>query len=248
MNLDALKQAVLGANSTAAPIVNVNRAGANAFTQSAINNIDAAANQGVRANATKVAGNALYGGISQQATADSANAQAAHDKAVADAKQQAESDAKAAKDLQDPSKYSKSVNNSGGYDFYAPDGTKISAQDYAQVTGKHVTDVLKGSQNTVDQNFVQDYKEVQKLGELTQQGGSALSDYLKKNPDIQKQLNQEGAKTYSDVVSKFRSAYPQFFPQTSVNDIGNAKNNNTPINSTSGNSIIDKLKGFLGGL
>lgn len=247
MNLDALKQAVLGANSVSAPTVNTNRTGANAFTQSAINHIDALQGVSNSAAASKVSGGALYGGVSQQATTDAANASVANDAAIKASKQKLDDLQQQQEDLANPSKYTRTVNKSGGYDFYAPNGKQISAQDYASITGKHVTDVLKGSQNTTDQNFLQDYSEVQKLGELTQEGGTALSDYLKKNPGIQKQLNQEGAKTYSQVVSKFRAAYPQYFPQNSVNDIGNATYNNTPIQS-GGNKFLDKIKSFVGGL
>lgn len=245
MDLNALKSAVLGANTVTAPAASPNATGANAFTQSALGHIQNLSSIGTSANASKIAGNALYGGVSQQATADSANAEAAHKAALKASQDKLDELDTQVKALADPSKYQRVVNNSGGYDFYTPTGKKISATDYAQIQGKHVTDILKGSQNTVDQNFVQDYKEVQKLGELTTQGGSALKDYLKKNPDIKKQLDDEGAKTYSDVVKKFRAAYPQFFPQSAVNDIGNAKNNNVPI--TQSNGFLDKIKSLIGG-
>jgi oligoendopeptidase F len=246
MDLKALKDAVIGSTGVTAPTASPNSTGANAFTQSAIGHIQNLAGINLRGDASKIASNALYGGVSQQATADAANASAAHDAAIKASKDKLDQLQQEQADLADPSKYSRAVNNSGGYDFYAPNGKKITAQDYASVTGKHVTDVIKGSQNTTDQNFLQDYQEVQKLGELTQQGGAALQAYLKKNPDIKKQLDSQGIKTYADVVKNFRSSYPQYFPQSSVNDIGNASYNKTQL-QPSGGGFIDKIKSFLGG-
>lgn len=243
MNLDALKAAVQGAPQFTAPAASPNSTGANAFTQAAIQHIQGLASLGTQAQASNVASNALYGGVKQQASVDAANENAAHDQAVADAKQKLEDLQQKASDLADPSKYQRVVNNSGGYDFYAPDGTKISAQDYAGIKGQHVTDAVKGSQNTTDQQFLQDYKEVTALGQATQSG--KLADYLKKNPDIKQQLNSAGLKTYADVVKNFRSSYPQYFPQSSVNDIGSATYNKTPIQQ-GGGSFIDKIKSIFG--
>lgn len=247
MDLDALKRGVIGAGAVTAPGASPNSTGANAFAQAAIQHIQALSGISQRGAASKFAGGALYGGVNQQAATDQANEQAAHDAAVADAKQKAADAAQAAKDLADPNKYQRVPNKSGGYDFFAPDGTKINAQDYAQIKGQHVTDAVKGSQNTTDQAFLQDYKEVQALGDASQQGGSALQDYFKKNPDIKKQLDSEGIKTYSDVVKNFRSSYPQYFPQQSVNDIGNGRANNQQL-GTGGGNLVDKLKGLLSGI
>lgn len=247
MNLDALKQAVLGAGNVTAPGASPNSTGANAFTQAAIGHIQNLATVGARANASNVAGNALYGGVKQQTAVDAANESAAHDAAVAASKQKLDDLNKQAADMADPSKYTREVNNSGGYDFFAPNGKKISAQDYASVKGQHTTDVIKGSQNTTDQEFLQDYKEVQAIGEATQQGGKALATYLKKNPDIAKQLKSANLNTYADVVKNFRATYPQYFPQSSVGDIGSASYNKAPLQPV-GTSFIDKLKGLVSGV
>lgn len=242
MDLNALKAAVVGANGITAPGASPNSTGANAFTQAAIGHIQNLATVGTQNQAVGNAGQALYGGVKQQAGIDAAQASAAHDAAVADAKQKADDAAQAAKDAADPSKYQRVVNNSGGYDFYAPDGTKITATDYANVTGKHVTDVVKGSQNTTDQEFLQDYDEITAIGQATQAG--TLGAYLKKNPDVKKQLDSAGLKTYADVVKNFRSSYPQYFPQSQVNDIGSASYNKTDLQPAQP-SFLDRIKSHL---
>lgn len=241
MDLNALKAAVLGAGTATAPAASPNSTGANAFVQSAIGNIQNLASVGTRAQAANFAGNALYGGVKQQASVDASNEEAARQAAADAAKLKLEELQQTATDIADPKKYTRTTNNSGGYDFYAPDGTKITAQDYAKVQGKHVTEILKGSQNTKDQQFLQDYDEIKALGAASQQGGDALQKYLKKNPDIKKQLDDNKLNNYADVVKNFRSAYPEFFPQAAVKDIGNAPNNSAPLQPKP-TSFIDRLK------
>lgn len=248
MDLNALKAAVQGSQNVQAPVVNANRTGANAFTQSAIGHIDDLAGVTLRSGASTAAGNALYGGVKQQAAVDSANQQASQQAAQDASKQKLQDLTQQANDLQDPSKYYRTQSKNGGWQFYAPNGKQISATSYATVKGQHVTDALKGSQSTTDQQFLQDYKEVQNLGVAMQQGGTALQAYLKKNPDIQKQLKTNNLSTYSDVVKNFRSAYPQYFTPSQQNNIGNATYNNSPVEPNEGNGIVDKLKGFLSGI
>lgn len=244
MDLEALKQAVLGANNVTAPGASPNSTGANAFAQSAIGHIQNLATISQRNDASGLATNALYGGVKQQSAVDAANAQAAHDAAVAAARKKAEEEQQIAKDLADPNKYTRAVNKTGGYDFYAPDGTQISPNDYAQVKGIHTTDAVKGSQDTNDQKFIQDYKNVQDLGEQVNAG--TLADYLKKHPEVKKQLDSAGLKDYASVVKNFRSSYPQYFPKESAQSIGNSPTNNTPLQPGGGGNLIDKLKSLFG--
>lgn len=245
MDLEALKRAVTGSAGVVAPGASPNSTGANAFTQAAIGNIQNLATVNARSDATSAAGNALYGGVKQQSAIDAANEEAARQAAAAKAKQEASDAEQLAKDLADPSKYTRTVNESGGYDFFAPDGSKIDATDYARVQGKHVTDVVKGSQNTLDQEFLQDYKQVQDLGEAASSG--TLGAYLKKHPELDDQLKKNKLNSYADVVKNFRTSYPQYFSKPSSQNIGTASYNGAPLRNE-GNGILSKLKSTLSGI
>lgn len=54
-------------------------------------------------------------------------------------------------------KYTRETNEVGGYSFFDPDGNPITAEEYAAGTGKYVNQVLSGSQDLGDQEFLLDY-------------------------------------------------------------------------------------------
>lgn len=122
---------------------------------------------------------------------------------------------KAARDKADPSKYQQIAKQDGGYAFLDPDGKEISASDYAHITNKSLADVLKNSQNPIDQGFINDYKNLQHYGELKQNSkndpqaaseAKAIEDQIKKayGVDIHKMPIQ-------DVIGAFKKQYPTVF-------------------------------------
>ena len=246
MDMNALKQAVTGAATLTAPTgASPNATGANAFAQAAIGNIQNLAASDYQVAGTKAAGGMLEGAVGARADETAANEKAARD---------AEADRLAAeqKALQekidaysDPKKYQKVINEVGGYDFFDPDGEKISPRDYAKVQNKHITEIYKDSQDTTDQEFIQDYKDIQKIGEIVQSGDKKAYDkYLAKDPDIQKRLKENNITNYADMVKSFRSSYPQYFSSGSAKDVGNASYNDRPLRDT--RSVLDKLKARIG--
>lgn len=54
-------------------------------------------------------------------------------------------------------KFTRETNEVGGYSFFDPDGNPITAEEYAAGTGKYVNQVLSGSQDLGDQEFLLDY-------------------------------------------------------------------------------------------
>jgi hypothetical protein len=105
----------------------------------------------------------LYSSAPQLDSIRLGNAAPNYNTGVTVANQQAEARAAAQKlkDLQDASKYRQVAIGDGGYDFYDPAGNKITAAQYAAVTGKSPADILKNSQNPIDIAFAQDYTQLQ---------------------------------------------------------------------------------------
>lgn len=110
------------------------------------------------------------------------------------------------KDMFDPGKYTQQRNDDGGFDFFAPDGSKIDLSQYAKVTGKKAVDILKDSENSNDLQYIQDYKSLQELANAFANGDK---DYIDKLPDQMKDYLK--GKTMSDVMNDFKKQYPQIY-------------------------------------
>lgn len=122
---------------------------------------------------------------------------------------------KAARDKSDPSKYQQIARKDGGYGFYDPEGNEISAADFAHITNKSISDILKNSQNPIDKGFINDYKNLQHYGELKQNSSNdpqaraeaeAIEKQIKKayGVDIHKM-------PIGDVIDAFKAQYPTVF-------------------------------------
>lgn len=60
-------------------------------------------------------------------------------------------------DQLDPSKYEKRRKDDGGFAFFSPDGKEIDVDTFAKRTGQRRVDVLKDSENPVDQQYIHDW-------------------------------------------------------------------------------------------
>lgn len=113
---------------------------------------------------------------------------------------------KAKEDLSDPDKYQKIKKADGGFEFIAPDGTKISAYDYANILGKKPADVLKDSENPIDIGYQQDYKNLQDYMNAWVNGDKeAVSAFQNENPSLKK------IKDVKELVDYFKTAYPTVY-------------------------------------
>lgn len=110
------------------------------------------------------------------------------------------------KDMFDPSKYKQIRREDGGFDYYDPQGKQIQLNQYAQITGKRPYDILKDSENSVDLQYIQDYKSMQELANAFANGDK---EYLDKLPDNMKQYLK--GKTMNDVMLDFKKQYPQVY-------------------------------------
>lgn len=238
-SLDAFRQAILSGSGLNVPGAggspNMGGAGtANADT--AIQHLQGLARSSFQVPAATGAATGAAG----EATNEDETAKAAAKLKLSDVQDQLSTLNQTKSDMADPTKYYRVQNKSGGWNFYAPDGTKIDAQAYATVKGQHVTDAVKGSQNTRDQEFLQDYKDVSDLGQIMQSGDkTALDKLYKSDPTLKDRI---GHMTYAQIVQQFRSSYPNYFAGQ-TDDVGNASYNNTSPNPKSP-SFLDRIKGL----
>lgn len=109
------------------------------------------------------------------------------------------------KAAQSAANYQQYQRHDGGYGFLDPTGKEISASDYAAATGKTPQDVLKGSQNPVDIQYLQDYNNLQSLLQAVTTGDKTTAQkFYDLNPGLQKLKPNE-------VIQKFQQAYPTVY-------------------------------------
>lgn len=123
-------------------------------------------------------------------------------------------------DMLDPSKYRVIPLNDGGFDFVAPNGQKISASQYAQISGKTEADILKLSTNPIDISYRQDYNNLQKyINNKISSKGDPNSDAAKQARAIEAKVKQQygvdlSKANISDVLQSFQAAYPTVYGGT----------------------------------
>lgn len=102
----------------------------------------------------------------------------------------------------------------GGFAFYDDEGNEITAKQFADLTNNDVTDVLSGSENPIDIQYMNDYKNLHDYIVAKSTGNSeALSQFDE---------NQVGSLSPSDVLKRFRLAYPTVYGQGGFSGPGTA--------------------------
>jgi hypothetical protein len=94
-------------------------------------------------------------------------------------------------------KYTAVKRPDGGYGFYGPDGKEVTAAEYANTTGKKLTDVLKDSQNPIDVRYVQDQKNLIKYLQAKSQ-----SKFDPKQKAVATQIEKQVDKAYGLNLAK----------------------------------------------
>jgi len=108
-----------------------------------------------------------------------------------------------------PDNYQAVINNVGGYAFFDPEGSPISAVEYARKTNQQITDIYKNSQDPNDEDFLNDYNLVTELGKAVQSGDADARDKLyEKNPNFEEEYHD---KTYDYIVKDLHANYPGYF-------------------------------------
>lgn len=115
----------------------------------------------------------------------------------------------------DPKNFQRTPSEDGGWNYFDGRGNPISVNDYAKARGERITDALKDSQNPQDTEFLHEYDQTKKLGQVMSSGSQADLDKLyKDNPDLKDRVDKLGVKTFADYVGLFQKAYPSKFQST----------------------------------
>lgn len=132
-------------------------------------------------------------------------------------------------DAVDPKNFRKVQKEDGGYDFFDGAGHKISIQQYAQATGQRPTKILSDSENSLDRQYLADYKNLNELLNATAQNDTKkLESMYKENPGLKDSI--QGLKP-DDLIRQFRQAYPNIYQTDNVNanPTGNVRSMGTQL-------------------
>lgn len=194
------------------------------------NAILAGANQGAPASNNSVIGNAFTGAFRGAAVARPGNAQGVASAQQADDEEKArraaaEARARELQDKLDPSKYQKIRKDDGGFSFFDPSGKEIDIDTYAKRTGQRRVDVIKDSDNPIDQQFIDDYNQMNDLNQAVWRNDTAaLAEYKSMFPDL---FSRGGGinPTPEDITKKLLEKYPHIYGmgnyQKSLSNLGN---------------------------
>lgn len=108
-------------------------------------------------------------------------------------------------DKLDPGKYRRERKEDGGFAFFDPEGKEIGVDAYAQITGMRLVDILKDSENPIDQEFISDYVNMNDLAQAMYNGDQAtIQAFEQQNPNI------KGLKV-QDLMTELIKKYPHLY-------------------------------------
>lgn len=108
-------------------------------------------------------------------------------------------------DKLDPAKYRRERKGDGGFSFFDPEGKEIGIDQYAQVTGARLVDILKDSENPIDQEYISDYANMNDLAQAMYNGDSATAEaFISQNPEL------KGAKV-ENLMTELIKKYPHLY-------------------------------------
>lgn len=85
----------------------------------------------------------------------------------------------------DPRNYQKLRKDDGGFAFFDPEGKEIDIDTYAKKTGMRRVDILKDSENPIDQQYISDWSKMNELSQAMYSGDRAtISAVEQKYPQM----------------------------------------------------------------
>ena len=122
------------------------------------------------------------------------------------------------REQESPENYQRILNDAGGYTFVDGTGKPISVNEYARGKNQTIADALKDSADPNDIDFTNDYQDTMKLGSIMASGNKKeLDKFYEERPGLKSFISDNGIKTWSEYVQRFRSAYPDRFSQAQAN-------------------------------
>lgn len=129
-------------------------------------------------------------------------------------------------DKLDPSKYRTVRKDDGGFDFLDPEGNKIDVSTYAKVTGQRLVDILKDSENPIDQEYINDWSNMNTLAQaMYNNDGETVTSFIEQNKNLKGMKPQ-------DLMMELVRKYPHLYRAGKYSDtLANREKNAFSYNS-----------------
>lgn len=129
---------------------------------------------------------------------------------VAEQKRQAAIAAQKQKDQADPKSYKKVKKDDGGFDFFDSDGNQVDIATLAKRTNTKASDWIDDSENPIDIQYKNDYKNLQDLL------NAVSSRDTKKVESFQQSFKDEGLPDITqqkpqDIIDQFKQYYERYY-------------------------------------
>ena len=109
------------------------------------------------------------------------------------------------KERMNPANFRKERKADGGFAFFDPDGKEISINDYASVTGQRRAEILSDSENPVDQEYINDYNNMNELAQAFYNNDQAtIKSFTDANPEL---AGRKPADLMSELIRKYPHMY-----------------------------------------
>lgn len=125
--------------------------------------------------------------------------------------------------LNDPSKFQRLRKDDGGFSFYDPEGKEIDIDTYSKKTGQRRVDILKDSENPIDQQFIRDFDMTDQVSQAIYQNDmETLKQYMTDYPEVfQSGASQQG------IMEELMRKYPHIYGRGKYEDT--QKNASKPL-------------------
>lgn len=124
-------------------------------------------------------------------------------------KKAAEEAAKRQAILDDPNSYRAIRKEDGGFDFFDPRGKQIDIATYAQKTNQRPADILKTSDNPIDQQYLQDYSYLTDYVSALQNGDKDTVEAMRSKDSRFAQYDNTGG--IDKLIQDFKNYYKRYY-------------------------------------
>lgn len=144
--------------------------------------------------------------------------------------------------MNDPSKYQQLRKDDGGFAFFDPAGKEIDIDAFAKKTGQRRIDILKDSENPIDQQFIRDFDMTDLVSQAIYQNDTeTLQGLAEDHPEVFK----SGA-TQQGIMEELMRKYPHIYGRGSYEQT--LKNASRPLFNQSASRAREGRSAGTGGL
>lgn len=117
--------------------------------------------------------------------------------------------------MADPKNYRKVKKQDGGFDFFDPQGNQLDIATVASRTGTKAMDWVSDSENPIDIQYLNDYKNLQGfMDAVLSKDEETIKKYTGTDPNLQRYISGRGG--INNLLMDFKKAYQRYYTPRSA--------------------------------